>query len=92
MATGRCLSGLWREVHCPSRRSIFTVLVSLWGKFAFLKKKTVGVVLSYIECGLDVGSKSTENSKDFADRTKFPSPLPSNDMVSALRSQRHLSS
>lgn len=26
----RCLSGLWREVHHPSRRSIFAVLVSLW--------------------------------------------------------------
>lgn len=46
----RCSSGLWREVHHPSRRSIFTVLVSLWWKFTLLKqekKKGEGCALIY---------------------------------------------
>lgn len=42
VVTSRCLSGLWREVYHPSRRSIFVVLVSLWWKFALLKQKKGG--------------------------------------------------
>lgn len=47
VVVSRCWSGLWREVHHPSRISILTVLVSLWWKFALLKQqqKKVRVVL-----------------------------------------------
>ena len=40
--------------------------------------------------GLSLGSKSTENSKDFTDRTKYPPPLPSGDVFSVLRSKMHV--
>lgn len=90
----RCSRGLWREVHHPSRRSILTVLVSLWGKFALLKQnktqKKWGLCLNIQSMDLTSGSKSTANSKDFRGGTEYSPPPPSEDTFSVLRNKMYL--